>query len=60
MCYNIRTVRGTPQERKETKKMTKRERLEKQMYKEITKGNFDKADKIRKQIVDLDVARLSK
>lgn len=40
--------------------MTKRERLEKQMYKEITKGNFDKADKIRKQIVDLDVARLSK
>ena len=60
MCYNIITVRGTPKERKETKKMTKRERLEKQMYKEITKGNFDKADKIRKQIVDLDVARLSK
>lgn len=40
--------------------MTKRERLEKQMYKEIANGNFEKADKIRKQIVDLDVARLSK
>lgn len=40
--------------------MTKRERLKKQMYKEIAKGNFDKADKIRKKIVDLDVARLSK
>ena len=40
--------------------MTKRERFEKQMYKEIAKGNFEKADKIRKQIVDLDVARLSK
>ena len=40
-------------------KMTKRERLENQMYKEIAKGNFDKADKIRRQIVDLDVATLN-
>ena len=38
--------------------MTKREALEKKMYKEIQKGNFDKADKIRKQIVELDVATL--
>lgn len=38
--------------------MKKREALEKQMYKEIAKGNFDKADKIRKQLVDLDVATL--
>lgn len=40
--------------------MTKRERLEKNMYKEIAKGNFDKADRIRRQIVDLDVKRSSK
>ena len=40
--------------------MTKRERLEKNMYKEIAKGNFDKADKIRKQIINLDVERLSR
>lgn len=38
----------------------KRENLEKRMYKEIAKGNFDKADKIRKQLVDLDVATLAK
>lgn len=38
--------------------MKKREALEKKMYKEIAKGNFDKADKIRKQIVALDVATL--
>ena len=60
MCYNIITVRGKPKERKETKKMTKRERLEKQMYKEITKGNFEKADKIMKQIVNLDAERLNR
>ena len=39
--------------------MTKRERLEKQFYKEIAKGNFEKADRIMKQIVNLDVARLA-
>lgn len=39
--------------------MTKRENLEKRMYCEIAKGNFDKADKIRKQIVDLDVKKLA-
>lgn len=33
----------------------KRDRLERTMYKEIAKGNFDKADSIRKKIVDLDV-----
>lgn len=38
----------------------KRENLEKRMYKEIAKGNFDKADKIRKQLIDLDVASLAK
>lgn len=30
------------------------------MYKEIQKGNFDKADKIRKQIIELDVESLEK
>lgn len=39
--------------------MTKRERLEKRMYSEIKKGNYDKADKIRKQIVDLDAKDLA-
>lgn len=37
------------------KMMQKRERLEKQMYREISKGNFDKSDALRKKIVDLDV-----
>jgi len=37
----------------------KRERTEKQMYKEISKGNFDKADKLRKKLVDLDVQILA-
>lgn len=40
--------------------MTKRENLEKRMYNEISKGNFEKADKFRKQIIDLDVANLAK
>ena len=38
----------------------KRVNLEKRMYNEISKGNFDKADKIRKQLVDLDVKSLNK
>lgn len=38
----------------------KRENLEKRMYREMSKGNFDKADKIRKQLVELDVKNLSK
>ena len=38
--------------------MKKREALEKQMYKEIQKGNFEKADQIRKKIVALDVVTL--
>ena len=38
----------------------KRENLEKRMYKEISKGNFEKADKIRKQLVELDVSTLAK
>lgn len=33
----------------------KRDRLEKQMYREIGRGNFDKSDALRKKIVDLDV-----
>lgn len=40
--------------------MKKRMRLENQMYKEIAKGNFDKADAIRKKIIALDVADLAK
>lgn len=36
----------------------KRENLEKRMYNEIKKGNFDKAAKIRSQIVNLDVMTL--
>ena len=42
------------------KTLQKRENLEKRMYKEISKGNFDKADKIRKQLVELDVVTLAK
>ena len=38
----------------------KRESLENRMYKEISKGNFDKADKLRKQLIELDVAVLAK
>lgn len=41
------------------KMMQKRERLESQMYKEISKGNFDKADALRKKLVDLDVKMLA-
>lgn len=41
------------------KMMQKRERLEKQMYKEISKGNFDKSDALRKKIIDLDVKMLA-
>lgn len=58
LWYNIITVKN-----KGDTKMTnyqKRENLEKRMYKEIANGNFDKADKIRKQIVDMDVASLAK
>ncbi len=40
--------------------LQKRENLEKRMYREISKGNFEKADKIRKQLVDLDVISLKK
>lgn len=40
--------------------MAKREALEKRMYAEIAKGNFEKADKIRKKIIDLDVSSLRK
>ena len=38
--------------------LEKREKLEKRMYLEIHKGNYDKADKIRKQLVELDVKNL--
>lgn len=37
----------------------KMERVNKQMYKEISKGNFDKADQLRKQYVDLNVKALA-
>ena len=40
--------------------LRKRENLEKRMYAEIRKGNFDKADKIMKQLVDLDADSLKK
>lgn len=33
----------------------KRDRMESQMQREMRKGNFDKADKMLKKIVDLDV-----
>lgn len=33
--------------------------IQKRMYKEITKGNFDKADALRKQYVDLSVKSLA-
>ena len=38
----------------------RRENLEKKMYAEISKGNFEKADKIRKQIINIDVVTLAK
>lgn len=38
----------------------KRENLEKRMYREISKGNFEKADKIRKQLVEFDVETFKK
>lgn len=37
----------------------KMDRIQKQMYKEISKGNFEKADSLRKQYVDLSVKSLS-
>ena len=40
--------------------MAKREALEKRYYKEIANGNFEKADKIMKQIVNLDAERLNR
>lgn len=39
--------------------MAKRDRIERQMYKAIEKGDYDKADRLRKQIVDLDVQSLA-
>lgn len=33
--------------------------IQKRMYKEIAKGNFDKADALRKQYVDLSVKSLA-
>ena len=38
----------------------KRQNLERQMYKEIKKGNFEKADSILKKIVNMDVTRLNR
>ena len=38
----------------------KRENLEKRFYKEISKGNYEKANKIMKQIVDIDVEMSNK
>ena len=35
----------------------KRQNLEKIYYKEIKNGNFEKAEKIMKQIVDMDVKK---
>ena len=35
----------------------KRQNLEKRYYKEIKTGNFEKAEKIMKQIVDMDVKK---
>ena len=40
--------------------MKNRETLEKRYYKEIAKGNFEKADKIMKQIVNFDTERLNR
>ena len=37
----------------------KMDRIQRSMYKEIAKGNFDKADKLRKQYVDLSVKCLA-
>lgn len=38
----------------------KRENLQKRYHKEISEGNFEKADKIMKQLVELDVKMLKK
>lgn len=38
----------------------KSENLQKRFYKEISKGNYEKADKIMKQIVNLDVEMSNK
>lgn len=35
----------------------KRQALEKRYYKEIKNGNYEKAEKIMKQIVDMDVKK---
>ena len=35
----------------------KRQNLEKRYYKEIKNGNYEKAEKIMKQIVDMDVKK---
>lgn len=35
----------------------KRQNLEKRYYNEIKNGNFEKAEKIMKQIVDMDVKK---
>ena len=40
--------------------LQKRENLEKRYYREISKGNYDKADKIMQQLVNLDVTTLNK
>ena len=37
----------------------KMDRIHSRMYKEIAKGNFDKADKLRAQYVDLSVKSLA-
>lgn len=37
----------------------KMDRVQRQMYKEIQKGNYDKADRLRKQYVDLSVQSLA-
>ena len=37
----------------------KMDRIQRSMYKEIAKGNFDKADKLRRQYVDLSVKCLA-
>lgn len=38
----------------------KRENLQKKMRKEMSQGNFEKADKILKQLVELDVKMIEK
>ena len=37
----------------------KMDHIQRSMYKEIAKGNFDKADKLRRQYVDLSVKSLA-